>query len=151
MKTAAANDEPLDFGVDPFDRTFGQLRGPIHWPSLTAQEAVSRMSELRDWVRLLVTRFGLEPRTLPPCWARHPAMVEILSALRDHERASYADTAPPTAGMDWLRALREAHLLLAETGARTQCTAQAHRDQASPPWATSNLREIDSAPQDGNS
>ena len=56
--SAAANDEPLDFGVDPFDRTFGQLRGPIHWPSLTAPESASRMSELRDWVRLLVTRFG---------------------------------------------------------------------------------------------
>ncbi len=136
--SVGANDELLDFGVDPFDRTFGQLRGPIHWPALTAPEAASRMSELRDWVRLLVTRFGLEPRTVPPCWARHPAMVEILSALRDHERASYADTAPPTAGMDWLRALRDAQLLLAETAARTQCTVQAHRDQAIPPWATSN-------------
>ena len=143
--TAAANDEPLDFGVDPFDRTFGQLRGPIHWPSLTVQEAASRMSELRDWVSLLVTRFGLEPRTVPPCWARHPAMVEILSALRDHERASYADTAPPTAAVDWLRALRDAQLLLAETGARTQCTVHEHRNQAVPPWAASNPGDLDSA------
>ena len=149
--SADADDEPLGFGADPFDRTFGQLRGPTHWPSLTAPEAASRMSELQDWVRLLVARFGVEPRTVPPCWARHPAMVEILSALRDHERASYADTAPPTAGMDWLRALRDAQLLLAETGARTQCTVNEHRDQASPPWAASNLREIDSSAPQGNS
>ena len=43
-------DEPLDFGADPFEHAFGQLRGPVHWPSLTEDEARERMLELDDWV-----------------------------------------------------------------------------------------------------
>jgi hypothetical protein len=127
--------EPFDFGVDPLERALSQLRGPVHWPSLTRAEAASRMEELDGWVRSLVARFCIESRTLPPCWGRHPAMVEVLSALRDHERASYADTASPTSAMDWLRALRDAQLLLADVAARTQCSIHEHRDQAIPPWA----------------
>lgn len=134
--TADWSAEPLAYGDDPLDRALTQLRGPVHWPSLTRAEAASRMDELEEWVRSLAIRFPIEPRTLPPCWGRHPAMVEVLSALRDHERASYADTASPTSAMDWLRALRDAQLLLADTAARTQCSIHEHRDQAIPPWAT---------------
>jgi len=68
-------------------RAFGQLDGPIHWPSLTADE-----------------------------------------------RASYADTASPTAGVDWLRALRDVELRLHELASNTQCTAQTHRDSVLRNW-----------------
>jgi len=43
---------------------------------------------------------------IPRCWWRHNGHVEALAALRDHERISYSPTAPATAPMDWLRALR---------------------------------------------
>ena len=71
---------------------------------------------------------------IPPCWQLHNGMVEVLSALRDHERASYADTASPTAAVDWLRALREVEARLHELASTTQCTAHAHRDSIARVW-----------------
>ena len=115
-------------------RDFGQLRGPLHWPSLTRAESAEALESLEEWVRHLVTRFALDHRVVPPCWTHHPTLVETLSALRDHERGSYADSASPTAGMDFVRALRDARHILTETVSRTGCTAREHRDERGPGW-----------------
>jgi len=125
---------PLPIDEELYRRALGQLDGPIHWPSLTADERAVRSDELRDWVERLVARFDIDVRVIPPCWQRHDGMIESLSALRDHERASYADTASPTAAVDWLRALREVELRLHELASKTQCTAQAHRDSVLRNW-----------------
>jgi hypothetical protein len=61
-------------------------------------------------------------------------MVEAQSALRDDERASKADTASPTAAMEWFRALREIEPRLIELAAKTQCSAHEHRGEASRSW-----------------
>ena len=134
-------DQPLDFGADPFERTFGQLRGPIHWPSLTEDETRDRMRELDKWVNGLVRRFALEPRVIPPCWAQHTALVEILSALRDHERADYADTASPTAAMDFIRALHDGQFFLADQVSKTQCSVAGHRDDMVAAWTATKTAE----------
>lgn len=94
------------------------------------------MVELLGWVRTLVQRFGIEPRVLPPCWEQHNGMVEALLALRDHERACYAGSASPTAAVDWLRALREIEIRLADLAAQTQCTVHEHRPTPVQEWAT---------------
>ncbi|EWT03732.1 hypothetical protein N864_19005 [Intrasporangium chromatireducens Q5-1] len=60
-------------------------------------------------------------------------MVEILAALRDHERGCYADTAAPTAGMEFIRALYDARRVLEDLVSRTGCTPFEHR--ADRPWA----------------
>jgi hypothetical protein len=125
---------PLGFERDLYRRAFGQLDGPVHWPSLTTAERAARSVELRDWVKDLVARFDIDVRVIPACWQLHNGMVEVLSALRDHERASYADTASPTAGVDWLRALREIEARLHDLASTTQCTAQAHRDSIARAW-----------------
>lgn len=118
---------PLGLDAELYGRAFGQLAGPVHWPSLTAEERQGRSSELDHWVREFVARFDVDIRVVPPCWQLHIGMVEALSALRDHERASYADTASPTAAVDWLRALRDVEARLHELASKTQCSAQAHR------------------------
>ena len=125
---------PLGFDADLYGRAFGQLDGPVHWPSLTTAERAARTVELRHWVRELVASFDIDVRVVPACWELHNGMVEGLSALRDHERASYADTASPTAGVDWLRALREVEARLHELASTTQCTAQAHRNSIARVW-----------------
>jgi len=125
---------PLPIDEELYRRAFGQLDGPIHWPSLTAEERTVRSDELRDWVEKFGARFDIDVRVIPPCWQRHEGMVESLSALRDHERASYADTATPAAAVDWLRALREVEQRLHELASKTQCTAQAHRDSVLRNW-----------------
>jgi hypothetical protein len=127
--------QPLQFDVDPIEAAFGQMAGPVHLPSLGLQERGRTLVELRAWVRTLVQRFGIEPRVLPPCWEQHNGMVEALLALRDHERACYADSASPTAAVDWFRALREVEIRLADLAAQTQCTIHEHRPTPVQEWA----------------
>jgi len=79
--------DPLAFDADPFEKAFGQLAGPLHWPTLSRDEAVHAFADLRVWVDQLVDRFAIEVRVIPPCWQQHNGMVEALSALRDHERS----------------------------------------------------------------
>ena len=127
----------LGFDVDPFENAFGQLAGPVHWPSLTEAERPQAFAELRDWVEQLVDRFTIEIRVIPPCWHRHNGMVEALSALRDHERMSFADRGSPTGAVDWFRAYREIEICLIDIAARTQCSVQEHRADAARGWRTS--------------
>jgi hypothetical protein len=88
------------------------------------------LPDLCVWVDRLVDRFALDTRVLPPCWERHNGIVEALSALRDHERGSYAADADPRSGVDWLRALRDVRTLLTELAALTQCSVHQHREPA---------------------
>lgn len=101
--------------------------GPVHVPSLTSAARVALLGHLAPWVDTLAHRFALDVRTLPPCWDRHNGMVEVLAGLRDYERGAFVGTAPPTAAIDWLRALRDALAFLRDLGALTQCTAREHR------------------------
>jgi hypothetical protein len=63
--------------------------------------------------------------------------VEALSALRDHERSSFAGTAPATAPVDWFRALRDVTAMLRSWSGDLSCGA-VHQDppsRSSPPAA----------------
>ena len=121
---------------DPFEAEFGDLQGPTHWPSLLPDQARPAWADLRHWVERLVDRFGVETRVVPPCWYRHTTLVEALSALRDHERISFAPSASPTAAVDWFRALREIEHRLTQDCARTQCSVNEHRPDPPRSWQT---------------
>ena len=99
---------------------------PVCWPALTAEEADREWPALRAWVERLQARF---PHTLrlPACWWQHNDLVELLAALRDHERASFGPSAAPTAALDWHRAFREAETR-AETWIRRFGCAVAGRE-----------------------
>ncbi len=133
----------MAFDADPFEKAFGQLAGPVHWPSLSGDEAAHAFADLRGWVEQLVNRFAIEVRVIPPCWHQHNGMVEALSALRDHERACFADTASPTAAVDWFRALRDIEARLIELASKTQCSAHEHRSEVSRSWAGSETVSAD--------
>ncbi len=95
---------------------------PTDWAAIGPEDAPHAWAELRDWVERLCRRFGaLDDHVIPRCWWRHNGHVEALVALRDHERSSYADTAPATAPLDWLRALRDVSALLRAWTAETGC------------------------------
>jgi len=134
---------PLGFDAELYGPAFGQLAGPVHWPSLTPEEREARSSELAYWVTELVARFDIDVRVVPPCWHLHTGMVEALSALRDHERASYAENASPTAAVDWLRAFREVEARLHGVASKTQCTSQVHREGVSRVWPGDGETPID--------
>jgi hypothetical protein len=128
-------EHPFAFDADPIERAFSQLAGPVHLPSRTARERTEALAELRAWVTQLVVRLHIDTRVIPPCWEQHNGMVEALQALRDHERASYAESASPTAAVDWFRALREIEARLVDLAAQTLCTAREHRPPTMQEWA----------------
>jgi len=105
----------------PFD-------APLYWPGLSAERVAIEWESLRSWVRVLAERFAFDFRTLPACWYRHNALVEALVALRDFERACFAEGAPLSAGLDWQRALREIEARLRDLTSRTGCLSR-HVDQ----------------------
>jgi hypothetical protein len=103
-----------------------------HWPSIPAIEAAEEWDNLRAWVKRLQDRFdNLDHHVIPACWWRHNEHVEALVALRDHERVSFSDTAPATAPLDWIRALRDVTALLRAWTAELACGAT-HQDP--PSW-----------------
>lgn len=79
---------------------------PISWPALTADEATEEWPALRQWVERLIHRYPNIVR-LPDCWWRHNDLVEVLSALRDFERACFAPVAQATGPVEWQRAMRD--------------------------------------------
>ena len=56
--------DELGFDVDPFEKAFGQLAGPVHWPSLTETERLQAFADLREWVEQFVDRFAIEIRVI---------------------------------------------------------------------------------------
>ena len=125
----------LAFGDEGHRTSFGQLDGPVHLPSLSRTGHEQAMTGLRSWVTELVRRFCVDARAIPPCWEKHNGMVEALFALRDHERACFAQSASPTAAVDWLRALQEVTHFLIDLNAMTQCTVHEHREPITRPTA----------------
>lgn len=105
----------------------GQPRGsagpPVHWPTLGPEEAAYEWNDLRQWVEQYRQRYPIV-RPIPDCWWRHNSFVELLAALRDHERASYGRAAPGTAAMEWQHARYVAEVQLDSWAKRITCHAQ---------------------------
>lgn len=109
------------FGADDeFDDHTVANAAPLYWPSLGGNEAGTEWTLLYEWVTLLQDRFRGMVR-LPACWYRHNDLVEALSALRDHERASYADTAKPISAVAWHTAFRDIEARLRVWIAELRC------------------------------
>jgi hypothetical protein len=120
------------------DQDLDEIPGATHWPRVLAVDAAARWEELQAWVEELQQRFSnLDHHVIPRCWWRHNEHVEVLCALRDHERSSFAATAPATAPVDWFRALRDIIALLRAWTGELSCGAT-HQSQVthfSPPPA----------------
>lgn len=108
------------FGSDDFAAAGEATAPPTHWPALAADEIGAEIRGLYAWVAGLQHRFR-EMVRLPACWYRHNGIVELLSALRDHERSSYADTAAPTAAFAWMMAFRDVEARLRPWVAELRC------------------------------
>ena len=78
------------------DHDLDEIADATHWPEVLAVEGAAQWEELRAWVEQLQERFShLDQHVVPRCWWRHNEHVEALSALRDHERSSFAATRQP--------------------------------------------------------
>jgi hypothetical protein len=101
--------------------------GPLYWSSVKSTEARQQWSALREWVEWFRLTFAFDHRVVPPCWYRHLALVEVLSALRDHWVCAYGPLNPALGASDWHRALMQLEPRLRDWAARTGCTAGVHR------------------------
>ena len=107
--------------LDDFADAFA---APLYWPALPAERVRTEWEALAAWVGGLVLRFGYDSHVIPTCWWRHNCFVEALSALRDHERGSYAPTSPSTAAVEFHRALRDVEARLRAWAAELRCDGE---------------------------
>jgi hypothetical protein len=101
--------------------------GPLNWRTMPGADAIDEWQTLREWVDATRREFALDHRTIPPCWYRHPALVSVLSALRDHWSAAHDPMAGLNGPSEWHRAFMLLETRLRDWAARTGCTASQHR------------------------
>ncbi|MEN2739668.1 hypothetical protein ABCS02_17895 [Microbacterium sp. X-17] len=61
----------------------------INWRTLGNADAPEVWTDLREWVVWFTHRYNLASRKIPPCWFKHGALVEELSALHTAWLVSY--------------------------------------------------------------
>ena len=134
----ATDDQVLDEedqGAAVADRVLSHAQRPIDWRRVSCDEAPLLWAALDTWVRWLVARYSLEHRDVPPCWFRHPALVEELSALRTAHVDAFHPAHPPGGPADWHTTLSNTRVRLRDWAARTGCKPGAHREDAPNPWS----------------
>ncbi len=107
---------------------------PIVWDYLSTGDAFDAWTDLGHWVTWLVRRFRIRPREIPPCWYRHGAAVEELTALWGSYQLAYGQDQAASSAAEWLRVLADTRAHLAEWMSRCGCTATEHRDDPEVTW-----------------
>ncbi len=105
----------------------GAVQSPTNWAAVSADDAAARWITLRTWVEWFRREFGFDHRVVPPCWYLHPALVSVLSALRDQWCSAYDPLNMLTAPSAWHVMLVQLEARLREFCSRTGCTAGEHR------------------------
>lgn len=101
--------------------------GPVDWSTAASGDAELLWEQLRKWVEWFRREFAYDHRVVPPCWYLHPALVSVLSALRDHWACAYDPVNTPVGASEWHRVLIQLEPRLRDWASRTGCTAGAHR------------------------
>ena len=118
---------------------------PICWAVLDDATASRELNAWTEWVHWLATQYILTPRTIPPCWHQHPALVEALLALRTAWLAAFAPNARPDAPLDWHIMFWPACDRLAEIVSWAGCTRDDHHEDGPATWLAVADRDSDSA------
>jgi hypothetical protein len=116
-----------DGAADDLDDLIASLKGPLDWRKVSEEDAPRLWAELREWVKWLRERYSLDHRVVPPCWEKHGALVDLLTALRDHHEGAFDPYQAPTAATEWHRVFRDIELRLREWAGRTSCSPSEHR------------------------
>jgi hypothetical protein len=104
----------------------------VCWRDLDAKTTRHELDRLNGWVTWLVKRYCIDHKTIPPCWARHGALTEELSALRTLWEVCYTGDAAPADPATFHRELDAAQRRLREWSARRGCTRTEHRNEHPP-------------------
>ena len=142
-KPTHADPSPGDAGDEPelsAPQILATLARPTDWRTIPAQLAPALWAELRAWVTWLAARYGLDHHHIPPCWYLHPALVDLLTALRDQHRAAHHHLAQPAAPAAWQATLWQFEPRLRDWVARAGCTRDQHRDDLPITWPDDTTR-----------
>ncbi len=107
LEALALRREAVERAVDALSRRVGTTpaEGAWAWRTLGPGRRRELLSQLREWVDWLITRYELraEAQTIPPCWYRHPVAVEELTALMVAWHAAYSqdEGTPSDALINW--------------------------------------------------
>src|SRR3954470_18511762 len=116
------------------DDLLGTAGSPTNWRHMRSSEAANEWAELRIWVEWFKDRYALNHRVVPPCWYLHGALVDLLTALRDHHEYAFGELQPAIAASEWHRAFRELEPRLRDWASRTGCTRDQHRPDVTVEW-----------------
>ncbi|GAA1713422.1 hypothetical protein GCM10009745_72160 [Kribbella yunnanensis] len=114
-----------------FGRFFdGPSTGPlvVRWRDLDADAANEELERLGEWVVWFAGRYGLDHKAIPPCWNKHGAVVEEISALRTFWESCFQDDAGPTEPLAFHRDLTLAVRRLRDWTSLLGCTRIVHRE-----------------------
>lgn len=96
----ATLDQQLQDVLDVLERE--RRTAPVHWPSLTADQARHEWALLAGWVEeILVPWYGVTRGELPDCWALHRTAVVELSWWRGTYVQAYQPRSPATLPAEW--------------------------------------------------
>jgi len=100
----------------------------ICWRYLDDSNTAEELDRLKAWVDWVTSRYNLDHKVVPPCWAAHGAVVEELSALRTLWEACFQEDAAASDPVAFHRDLTLALRRLREWTSLLGCTRTVHRD-----------------------
>ena len=104
---------------DPFTQA-------VDWWSLSAEERLTELGELRIFVARLMVAYELDSTFIPPCWEKHEGYIRFLDALH----RSYLDATHPAqtgeALMGWHHNYQFVREALAACSKQLSCTSLTH-------------------------
>lgn len=119
---------------DPFTQA-------VDWWSLSAEERLKELGDLRIFVAKLVVAYELDSTFIPPCWEKHEGYVRFLDALH----RSYLDATHPAqtgeALMGWHHNYQFVRDELTARSKQLPCTSVTHHPVQAPAWATAVVNE----------
>jgi len=122
------------------EELLGAIGAPTDWRTVPVDSAAEAWGELREWVEWLKDRYVLDHRVVPPCWYLHGALVDLLTALRDHHEHAFSELQPATAASEWHRVFRDLEPRLRDWASRTGCTRDEHRSDVTAGWPDDDAR-----------
>lgn len=122
------------------DELLATVAAPTDWRKLRASTSRDEWAALREWVTRFKDRYVLDHRVVPPCWYLHGALVDVLSALRDHHEYAFGELQPATAASEWHRVFSELEQRLRDWASRTGCTRDQHRPDVTVDWPDDRSR-----------
>ena len=95
--------------------------------TLDADTAQAAWDDLRVFVDWLVDRYALDHKTVPPCWYRHGALVDELTALWGAWETAYWPYASAADAAGWMQVFANTRMRLNEWAGRRGCRPDDHR------------------------